>query len=164
MKIVVTGSTGFIGKQLIKFLQEQNHHIIPVTRQDFIDEQQLLSKIEGSDVVINLAGAPLAKRWTKNYMNEIVSSRISTTRKVVQSIAKSTKKPSTFFSVSAVGIYDERGKHTESNASYADDFIGSLCQDWEREAIEAQAHSRVLIGRVGVVLDDQGGALGAVHE
>jgi uncharacterized protein (TIGR01777 family) len=114
-------------------------------------------------VVINLAGAPVARRWTPEYQKEILSSRIDTTRKIADAINAATNKPKLFISNSAIGIYDSKETHTESSRSFADNFLAKVCSDWEEEANRVQSPVRVVIFRIGVVLGSDGGALLKMH-
>ena len=105
LNIAISGATGFIGKHLSAYLSGLGHHVIslgrPLFRDDFFDE--LVQTIEHCDVVINLAGAPINKRWTNSYLREIVTSRILTTRKLVNAIKSARNKPQLFISTSSVG-------------------------------------------------------------
>ncbi len=83
----------------------------------------LSSKIEGSDMVINLAGAPIIGRWSEEYKKTLESSRIETASKLVQAICAVQNKPKSFFSASAVGYYEE-GENDEYSYKKADDFFG----------------------------------------
>ena len=161
MKISLSGSSGFIGGMLkIKFI-EKGWSVNEINRQSFMmpDEEFRDKKIEGSDVVIHLAGAPILRRWNETYKNEIYHSRIDTTRKIVSAIQNVTKKPRVFLSGSAIGIYNPVDSHTEESSRFADDFMAKVCKDWEMEAIRASDATRVVIFRTGVVLGKEGGAL-----
>jgi len=160
MNILITGFTGFIGRELNAHFVNAGHKVTAVTRQDFqLPGKEFLSKVDGQDVIIHLAGAPLAKRWTHKYLEEIVNSRIETTKKLVKAIKSALKKPSLFISTSAIGIYDEEKIYSEKDAVYANDFIGKLCVDWENEALQVESLLRTVIFRIGVVLDSGQGAL-----
>ena len=161
MKVVISGSTGQTGKALIRFFPDQGWKILPLTRASFrlSDEEFLASHFEGSDIVINLAGAPVMKRWTTAYKEEIYQSRILTTRKIALAIHQARKKPSLFISVSAVGIYDSDHEHTETSSNLGNDFLGSVCRDWEREALSVKDEVRTVVLRTGIILDNKEGAL-----
>jgi uncharacterized protein (TIGR01777 family) len=113
--------------------------------------------------VINLAGAPILKRWTESYRKEIYDSRIDTTRKIAKAIIRAKVKPKVFISGSAIGIYDTRNVHSEESSAFSDDFLGKLCRDWEAEALAAAGVTRVVLLRTGVVLSAKGGALKAAY-
>jgi uncharacterized protein len=160
MKIMISGHTGFIGSYLTGFFTNKGHHVQGISRQDFKQGlEHITNLIDGSDVVINLAGAPITKRWTKKYSKILWDSRILTTRMISNAIATATQRPSLFLSGSAVGIYADGGRHTESDFTYDDGFLGILCQRWEEEALRARIHCHTLIIRTGIVLGKNGGAL-----
>jgi hypothetical protein len=160
MNIAMSGATGFVGGHLTKAFSEKGWKVIPLGRNDFKEEEILLSKIGDADVVVNLAGASIAERWTEEYKKILYSSRIETTKKIVDAMARGGKKPALYISTSAVGIYDSRGIHTEANARYADNFLGKLAFDWEQAALGAKdAGIRTVIFRFGIVLGTDGGAL-----
>lgn len=116
--------------------------------------------MEGSDIVINLAGAPIIKRWTDKHKKALYDSRINVTRKLVQAYAKMSVKPRLFISTSAIGYYAENGTHTERKYKHADNFLGNLAKQWEEEAVKAkELNIRTIIFRFGVVLGKDGGAL-----
>jgi uncharacterized protein (TIGR01777 family) len=158
MKIAIAGSTGFIGKKLTEKFHTLNYDVIPLKREDFKPDnnQELIKKIEGCDIVINLAGATIAKRWTKKYKKILYDSRIETTRILVEAINNLKNKPKKFISVSAIGIYDNINNHTENSKNYGDTFLSKICIDWEAEA--QKAHTKLIITRLSIVLDKNEGA------
>ncbi|MEI6823201.1 MAG: TIGR01777 family oxidoreductase [Bacteroidota bacterium] len=158
MKIAISGSTGFIGKRLTAKFIEKNIEIISIKRDDLLlSIEDLSKKIEGVDVVINLAGAPIAARWNETYKQLLVSSRIESTKKLVAAINYLKIKPNIFISTSAIGIYDTIHIHTEQSVNYGGNFLSDLCINWEQEALKAQ--TRTSIFRLSVVLDKNEGAL-----
>ena len=161
MRIAISGATGFVGRHLTKAFVGRGWSVTPLGREDFrIPEEDLARKLEGVDVLVNLAGASVASRWTEEYKKNLRSSRIDTTRKIVGALGLATRKPRLFVSTSAIGIYDTRGEYTEENAVYADDFLGRLAADWEAEAKRAEPLGiRTVIFRFGIVLGGAGGAL-----
>lgn len=159
MKVAITGVTGFIGSYLESYFEEKGHKVIPILRRDF-EEDNLKNLIAGTDVVINLAGAPIAKRWTTAYKKELETSRIETVRKVVKAIGDLRKKsrPEVFISASAIGIYDSERENDEFNFRYGDDLLAKICLKWEDEANKAGLYDvRVIIARFGLVLGKKGG-------
>jgi hypothetical protein len=119
----------------------------------------LQDMLKGVDIVINLAGAPIIGRWTSVYKKLVFNSRIITTRKLVETINSLDIKPKLFVSASAVGIYNSAGINSEYNYNKADDFLGELCNAWEAEASRVNSETRLVITRIGIVLDNSGGAL-----
>ena len=165
MHISLSSSTSFIRQNLMRQFIKKGWTISEINRQSLTmpDEEFLAKKIEGSDAVINLAGAPIQKRWSEKYKEEIYHSRIDTTRKIATSIRNAKKKPGVFISGSAIGIYNQVDTHTDHSSNFADDFISRLCQDWEKEAWNIHDVTRVVIFRTGVVLGSDGGALQTMH-
>lgn len=159
MNIAMSGATGFVGGHLTRAFDGKGWKVIPLMRDDFREAEMLLKKIAEADVVVNLAGASIVARWTEEYKKVMYGSRIETTKKIVDAMARGGKKPALFISTSAVGIYDSRGIHTEANARYADNFLGKLAFDWEQAALKASDTVRTVIFRFGIVLGPDGGAL-----
>jgi uncharacterized protein (TIGR01777 family) len=160
MNVLIGGSTGLVGRKLSEALIRSGHKVTGLSRTDFSGpETELLQKLGNSEVVINLAGAPIVARWTEAYKKEIVDSRILTTRKLVSAINKSPVKPRLFISASAVGIYPDGEVFTEENTMYGSDFLADVCKLWEVEARKSPADTGVAIFRLGVVLAREGGAL-----
>ena len=146
MKVAIIGGKGFIGRNLAKEFKD----ILIIDRKNFFE----VEKIRECDVVVNLAGATILKRWSENYKKELFSSRIETTKKVVEIINNSDVKY--FISTSAIGIYknncscDERGE-------FGDGFLSNLAKEWEKEALKCNKSTSIL--RLSVVLGKDGGAL-----
>lgn len=149
MKIAMTGASGFVGTAL----QQTFADSAVINRND--DHATILKKLEGVDVVINLAGAPIIKRWSDPYKKVLQESRIKTTRALVQAVNQS--KVSYFISTSAIGIYPDDKRCDEHCKERADDFLGNLAHDWEQEALLCDKPTAIL--RFGVVLGKEGGAL-----
>jgi hypothetical protein len=160
MIIAISGAGGFIGKQLGKYFQSKGNEVKSIPRAN-IDTQaeDIANLLQGVDVVINLAGAPIVARWTKAYKKILMDSRIITTSKIVEAIGLLDKKPELLISASAVGIYSQEVEQTESNYSKADDYLGEICSAWEAEARKAIPLTRLAIARFGIVLGKDGGAL-----
>ncbi len=88
------------------------------------------------DTVINLAGVPIFYRWTSSYKKKIYSSRIDTTRKIVEAIGRLDRKPEVFISASASGYYATSGCHTEEEGVKGNGFLADVCDAWEKEAMK----------------------------
>ncbi len=150
MKVAITGSTGFIGSYLLSYFKD----VIPVTREDF-QTGGLALKISKADAVINLAGRPIIRRWTKSYRDELVSSRIETTRQVVKAVNEAGTRH--LISASAIGIYPDNMPCDETCPEKDNGFLADLTAKWEDEA--AKCKYKLTIVRFGVVLGQGGGAL-----
>ena len=171
MKVLITGGSGFIGTPLKKELHKAGHEVMITTRRKSIEMDKLTWSppdlissdiISTIDAVINLAGEPIApKRWTEERKKLILSSRINTTRALVQSIEKSDKRPKVFISASAVGYYGPRDDEpVNEDESPSSDYLASVCLQWEAEAQKAgDLGLRVVRVRIGGVLEADGGLL-----
>ena len=161
MIVALSGSTGFIGQALLGKMRHLGWTVRIINRESFDmpDQEFLDQKIEGTDAVINLAGAPVSKKWTASYKQEIMDSRVNTTRKISEAINLARNKPSVFISASAIGIYDSVHSHSESSEAYAGTFLAEVCRNWEHEAMKSESATRVVIFRLGLVLGKDGGAL-----
>lgn len=161
MVIALSGSTGFVGREIVRKAVESGWTVNRILRQDFAlpDREFGQQKINGVDVVINLAGTPVSGKWTPEYKREIMESRVATTRKITQAIITSENPPPLFISASAVGIYDAANTHTESSTAFADSYLATVCKNWEAEALPATGATRLVILRLGMVLGKNGGAL-----
>lgn len=158
-KIIITGASGFVGSTLTQNLIKNNYEVIAVKRNELQDIEKLTSIIDGSFAIINLAGANIINRWSQSYKELLYNSRIQTTKSLVLAIEKCTIKPQNLISTSAVGIYKNDDRYDEEATNLADDFLGKLCQDWEKEALRAKELGiSVSIFRFGIVMGD-GGAL-----
>ena len=145
MKVAIVGGSGFIGSALQK--EFKNPLIISSKN---INE---LYKIKDVDIVINLAGATILKRWSEKYKKLLYSSRIETTKEIVKIINNSNVKY--FISTSAIGIYPN-GCICDEKSELADNFLANLAKKWEEEALKCNKPTSIL--RLSVVLG-RGGAI-----
>lgn len=172
MHVLITGGTGFIGRALSASLLQDGHRVTVLTRKLPLAGERLpagaqaisdLEHADAVDAVVNLAGANLgATRWTASVKNGFRSSRIDTTRRLVDWMSRLAVKPKRLISGSAIGWYgphgDERLTEVEPAGS---DFSATLCRDWESEANRAAALGvRVCTLRTGIVLGRSGPAGG----
>ena len=158
MKVAITGATGFVGSHLTKFLVANGHTVIPLGRAFFADgaESQLLAAVNRADAVVNLAGAPIAHRWTDSYKQLLYSSRITLTTQLVKAIRQADSRK-ILVSASAVGYYSTEGVHDEYSIERGQGFLADLCNFWELEAVNAMKNARVVIVRLGLVMGKDGG-------
>lgn len=175
MKILITGSTGLVGTALAQDLQRAGHTVCRLVRpgtslgrsQGFDVNWnpatgELGGAAVGADAVVNLAGASIAeKRWAPQRKELLRSSRVDTTRALVQALAKMSVRPRVLVSASATGIYGNRGEEALTESSQpGNDFLSEVAKEWESEALKAEALGiRVVRARFGVILSKQGGAL-----
>jgi uncharacterized protein (TIGR01777 family) len=160
-KIVISGASGFVGSALVNRFKESGDSVATITRGDLAETAKLIGTLEGCDVLINLSGANIINRWSDAYKKLLYSSRIDTTRALLNAMEGCHKKPKTFISTSAVGVYKNDRLYDETTADLGDDFLARLCQDWEREALRAESLGvRTAVFRFGIVLGREGGALG----
>lgn len=155
----ICGASGFVGGHLSSWLAHGGYEVIPIGREQLNGEPDELERIvSGCDVVINLVGAPINKRWSVRYKALLRSSRIDVTRKIVDAI-NATNRTRLFISTSAIGIYRSDGVCSDEGSEPASDtFLSRLCGDWEAEAERVKAGVRLVITRFGVVMSDDGGA------
>lgn len=173
MKVLVTGATGLVGRQICSSLIKQDHQLVVVStrdeetfRMDFTYPCQYfrwdaLESLPPVDAVIHLAGDNISEgRWSQKKKAAILSSRVDTTQALIDSFKKNNQWPKTFISTSAVGIYGNRGDELLSEESPAGfGFLADVCKAWEQSTEELAQKCRLVILRVGVVLDARGGFL-----
>jgi len=174
MKILVAGSTGLVGTALVSALASESHTVCRMMRPQVGGTKQgfdvtwnpatgeLGGAAVGADAVVNLAGASIAGgRWTTPRKELLRSSRIDTTRALVNALAKMSARPRVLVSASAIGIYGNRGDETlTEDSTLGNDFLAGLAREWEAEALKAEALGiRVVLARFGIILAKQGGAL-----
>jgi uncharacterized protein (TIGR01777 family) len=174
MNFLLTGATGFIGKRLIARLKEKGHRVSILARRQQPNEDRAVRQyfwdmtgpapaepIRDADVVIHLAGEPVAQRWSDDVKRRIRESRVAGTRHLVAGIERAGKRPAALISSSASGYYGDRGDEVLTEASLpGSGFLPEVCQQWETEASRAKALGvRVATIRTGIVLGQGGGAL-----
>jgi uncharacterized protein len=178
MRIIITGGTGLIGRQLAASLQQDKHEVIVLSRNpdrptdlpagvrvagwDGRSAAGWGQWADGAGAIVNLAGAGLAdSRWSEQRKHEIVASRVDAGKAVVEAVQAAATKPAVVIQSSAVGYYGSRGGELLTEESQpGNDFLANVCIDWEKssEAVEALGVRRAVI-RTGIVLSAEGGAL-----
>ncbi|MDD1649201.1 MAG: TIGR01777 family oxidoreductase [Methylococcaceae bacterium] len=174
MRILLTGATGFIGRALCPVLRRQGHELTVFARHPERVESTcgpdiatLRSLAEWSpehsfDAVINLAGEPImAHRWSSTRKQALWDSRVTLTGQLVDCMARAHRKPTTFISGSAIGVYGDQGDlELDENCTGAGGFGYQLCAAWEQAAMQAEALGiRVCLLRTGLVIGKNGGFL-----
>jgi len=184
MKVFITGGTGFVGQNLAQRLIKEGFEVTVLTRArkvadkkpgSNIKNQGQISYLTGNpaeagpwqeaisyhQVIINLAGSSIFGRWTEKYKQEIRDSRINITRNLVAAMTCGSTGGQTLLNASAIGYYgfsDEEDITEDSPPGT--DFLASVCQAWEKEALEAEKKGcRVVLMRFGLVLGKNGGVL-----
>lgn len=177
MKIFMTGGTGFVGTTLTKKLTQEKHQVTILTRA--LTEDSPLPKgatyLEGDpthrgtwqesvaehDVIINLAGASIFRRWSETTKEIIRDTRIHTTQNLVEALAARKGKETLLLSTSAIGYYGfHEDEELVEDSPPGDNFLASLAREWESAALKAEAFGvRVALLRFGIILGKHGGAL-----
>lgn len=173
MHVLVTGGTGFVGRRLTARLRARGNDVTVITREPgqglgngvasaswetVTDDSNLLGRV---DSIVNLAGEPVAQRWTDAAKARIVSSRRDAIEKLAKGIGKAKKRPTAVVNASAVGYYGNRGSEELSEESApGTGFLAETTVAWENatKAFEDLGLRTVRI-RIGVVLGKEGGAL-----
>lgn len=173
-RVLLTGGTGFIGTKLTQELLSLNCDLTILTRNlnavsdsfkekiNFITDFSQISNDSKFDVIINLAGEPLAKkRWTEKRKAIFIESRLTTTSNICELIERLQHKPEVLINGSAIGYYGPNQDDTlDESGRIVDCFSHDLCRRWEEQALKAESsHTRVCLLRTGIVLGDNGGPL-----
>jgi uncharacterized protein (TIGR01777 family) len=170
MNVLVTGGTGFVGNRLVDLLCARGDRVTIVTRHPEsarsaragVTYERWLPDIARFDAVVHLAGEPIAgKRWNAAQKEKIRSSRVDTTRNLVDAMRAASKRPRVFVCGSATGYYGDRGDELlPESAPPGDTFLARVCVDWEAEAARANDLGvRTVSVRTGIVLGASGGVL-----
>ncbi len=174
--VVVAGGTGFIGSWLVPLLVNDGYRVKLLTRNPSKvqvsgsnvepvewsgkHDKALVSLLDNTTAVINLAGYNIATLWTKQNRKKIAESRILPTRALAQAVNSCKNPPKVFVQASAVGIYPYSSSSVLTESStVGNGFLSSLVSDWENEALACANATRVLIIRTGIVLSSNGGFL-----
>ena len=175
--ILITGGTGLIGSALSNFLFKLNYKVFHLSRKkkstssgyknyywDVENNQLDYNILKNKDIIIHLAGEPIAKkRWTKKQKSIINNSRILSTSLLYESIKKLDVKPQLIIAASAIAIYPHNtsNKMTENNQNLSSNFLVNVVKNWEKEIKKfSKIGIRLVIIRIGVVLSLKGGMLG----
>ncbi len=136
MKILITGATGFIGRQVILYLRDRGHEIVVLTRDSQkapvrlpiacpvfswqgSDQPPPREAFAGVDAVVHLAGENIISRWTSSRKKEIIKSRVESTRQLVAAIQNLNHQPKVFVCASAIGYYGDRGDESLDESAEA---------------------------------------------
>ena len=178
MKIFMTGGTGFVGVHLCGEYIRKGWHVratgtspehplsgrnnFEYISADTTQSGEWQLAVKDADVIVNLAGRNIFNFWTANYKKQLYDSRILSTRNLAEALNPGRRV--VFLSASAAGYYGNRGEEIlKETAAPGDDFLATVCVDWEAEAIKAEEMgARVVLMRFGVVMGKGGGALSKI--
>ncbi len=183
-RILLTGSSGFIGTSLVRILMRKQISMVSLLRRPLPEAgardagYDLVSRelwdpyaptpvirprsLDGTTAAVHLSGANLAgRRWTSSYKREILESRVKPTQALATILAGLRPKPAVLVCASAIGIYGSRGEELlTEGSSPGSGFLPEVCLAWEKATQPAaDAGIRVVHLRFGVVLSPHGGAL-----
>ena len=170
MRVLISGYSGLVGTELSKQLRELGHEPVALVRRTATRDnevswnpgvEELDDKLmESIDAVVNLGGATTGRiPWTKKYMQAIISSRLDSTKTLVDAINRAKNQPRVLISGSASGIYGNRGDEIlNEDSGRGNGFLADLASQWEAEA--AKADTRVVYARTTMVMSKKLGALG----
>ena len=158
MRVLLLGGTGFIGKHLQAALLARGDEVVLASMRDPAEAAQ---RAAGCDAVVNLAGEPIAQRWSAAVKARLADSRIAATSAFLSALEGRQPRPRAFVAASAIGFYGSSETATFDEESPAGtDFLGTLCAEWERSSLHARSLGmRVSLIRTGIVLGVDGGAL-----
>ncbi len=164
MILGITGASGFIGQALTaEALREQRNVILfsrhpKTTPESRSWSDQSLPNIDGCDQLVHLAGESILGLWTKKKRERILMSRREGTRRLIEAIAQSSRKPSLLVSASAIGYYgNNHDSLLDESTCSGNGFLAEVARAWEEEALKAEAYGvRVVLMRIGIVLGRNG--------
>jgi uncharacterized protein (TIGR01777 family) len=177
MKVLITGATGLVGKELVSLLLDKGISInYLTTSQDKIQDKENYkgflwnpdkaeidkSSILDVDSIIHLAGATISKRWTPEYKKEILDSRVLSTNLLYDTLKHNAHNVTHFIGASATGIYPNSltKVYSEESTNKDDSFLSTVVQKWEAaEDRISSLNLKVAKIRTGLVLSGEGGVL-----
>lgn len=177
MKVIIAGGTGRVGQAICDRLLEDGHEIVILSRsaKNSTDQRVSYSQWRPSngevddklfsncDAIINLSGASIAQRWTKKARKAIIDSRVDTTTLLSQKADMEGSTIKVFLNASAIGYYEPGNEWRHENDKAGDHFMAQVCKRWEDSVkISPDSGIRKVIIRIGVVLEEGGGALKAM--
>ena len=172
MRVLISGASGLVGTEVIRQLEAEGHEALRLVRRKPTSPKEVewnpttgyiqAGIMETIDAVVNMAGATTGKiPWTAKYKEEIVSSRLESTRTLVKAMAAAKRRPTVMVSGSASGFYGDTGeKVLHETAPKGTGFLSDLAHEWEQEALKAPTDVRVVLARTTMVMSRKLGALG----
>lgn len=177
MTILITGATGLVGQELVSLLLQNGHtvHYLSTSNNKLVTNSNYkgfywnpktaeidTDSLADVEVVVHLAGASVAKKWTKSYKNEIIESRILSTKLLFQTLQNTPNQVKQIVSASAIGIYPDSltNIYHESDLDIDVSFLGNVVKLWENEVNQFEKLQLIVSKiRIGIVLAKNGGAL-----
>ncbi|MEC8332920.1 MAG: TIGR01777 family oxidoreductase [Verrucomicrobiota bacterium] len=168
--ILITGSSGLIGTALLNYLTKEGYGVFRLKRSKVLEVNEFFwdpsrgeidkLALKSIDVVVHLAGEPIAQRWSPSAKKRIVNSRVNGTRLLAETIAQSQDLPR-LICASGINYYgDQSDGFVDESSPQGLGFLAEVCRQWESAANPAiEAGARVVFMRTGVVLSRHGGAL-----
>jgi len=174
MRVAVTGGTGFVGRALVKALLERGDEVWIISRTEKISAPSANArlhqvtwselaaapdKLEGTDIIVNLAGESINQRWTAAAKQRILQSRTDAAARIAKLIEELNQKPEAVVNASGISAYGNSLTATFDEVSplKVTDFLSGVVEHWE-EAADKIPVKRLVKLRVGVVLNRTGGA------
>lgn len=171
-KVAISGGTGLVGQALTQALRKRGDEVILLSRSAKSSSEGLVHSqwdpkkgklneelLSICDSLVNLAGAPIAQRWTTNNKKVILDSRVASTKLLVDFLLEQDHKIETFVSGSAIGFYPNGENLWMEDDQAGNHFMSEVVQAWEEAAAPAFSKLKGGIARIGVVLSSKGGAL-----
>jgi uncharacterized protein (TIGR01777 family) len=177
MTILVTGATGLIGQELVGLLLQNGHtvHYLSTSKYKLVSNANYkgfywnpktneidFAAFTDVETIVHLAGASVAKRWTADYKEEIVQSRVFSTQLLYKTLQQIPHKVTQIVAASAVGIYPNslNAIYHEADLDIDDSFLGNVVKRWENEVSQFEKLEMMVTKiRIGLVLAKNGGAL-----
>lgn len=177
MTILITGATGLVGQELVSLLLQNGHtvHYLSTSNNKLVTNSNYkgfywnpktaeidTDSLADVEVVVHLAGASVAKKWTKSYKDEIIDSRVLSTKLLFQILQNTPNQVKQIVSASAIGIYPDSltNIYHESDLDIDVSFLGNVVKLWENEVNQFEKLQLIVSKiRIGIVLAKNGGAL-----
>ncbi|MCD8529490.1 MAG: TIGR01777 family oxidoreductase [Flavobacterium sp.] len=177
MTVLITGATGLVGQELVSLLLQNGFtvHYLSTSKSKLVSQNNYkgfywnpktseidLNALTDVEVIVHLAGASVAKKWTPSYKQEIIESRVLSTRLLYKTLQKNLHQVKQIVSASAIGIYpnDLSYIYHETDNKVDNSFLGNVVQQWEEEVNQFEKlQIKVAKIRIGIVLAKNGGAL-----
>jgi len=168
LRVLMSGASGMIGGEVRRQLEAQGHTVLALVRRaptspnefTWAPDAKILDfrVLETVDAVLNLSGASISRLpWTPGWQRQILSSRINSTRALVEAMTMASRPPAVFLSASAVGLYGSRpGEELTEESPRGEGFLADVVAQWEAAAQLAPDVTRTVLLRTGVVLGPHG--------